>query len=552
MNSNITYSVFSSNVTHVKRGIVRRMEIMYMIRKLSICLIIFLFTLTNYSQAQGITRASGLGFRVSAWSKKINDFKFVEVNGDEVLATGGGWIYYFSRFNPNWFWEINIGGIGDVHVKSEMNEEVDVNSITPILFGMRYDWLTTRVPGKLQPYITFGGGPYWLSSVRAIDNDEVTKTNMEIGVYTGTGMNFVLSSRFALNLDLKYHFIGFSPTHEASGFDFGIGFSLMWGKKKEIFRIRDTRLIVKDIYPAYYQFYNTYPLALVSVENTAGYPIEVNVKCKVTPYSTRTKDSGFIKINKNETQDIQATAVFDPDITKVSTRKPAVLDIEVEGRAGTTHTKEISRQLTIHTINSWNGEVDKLEFFITPDDENIIQMSRNIVNSLAKPEIPQTNKFLYAKSVFNELCNIGIQYQSDPNIPYYKDDRVQFANETLNLRRGDCDDLVVLYSSLLESLGINTAFVQVQDPEESLAHLYLLFDTGVTTEYAHYICQNEKRYLVRENIQSEQNSIWIPVETTLVAKGFDEAWNSGALNYLKEVKLRNGLDEGWVQIIDVQ
>ena len=107
---------------------------------------------------------------------------------------------------------------------------------------------------------------------------------------------------------------------------------------------------------------------------------------------------------------------------------------------------------------------------------------------------------------------------------------MQFARETVDAGSGDCDDLVVLYASLLESVGIQTALVEVRDPEKDLAHLYLLFNTGLKAEEGYLISENEKRYIVRDN-SSGQLMVWIPVETTLVQEGFESAWNAGAMSW---------------------
>jgi hypothetical protein len=141
-------------------------------------------------------------------------------------------------------------------------------------------------------------------------------------------------------------------------------------------------------------------------------------------------------------------------------------------------------------------------------------------------------------------------HHPDPNIPFYKNDRVQYAIETLHNKSGDCDDLVILYSSLLESVGIKTAFIEVRDPEKEQAHVYLIFDSGLSANQGEIITSNEKRYIVRGNEQLKKR-IWIPIETTLIGKGFDEAWDSGALSYLEEAVLRNGISEGWVKVIDI-
>jgi hypothetical protein len=91
----------------------------------------------------------------------------------------------------------------------------------------------------------------------------------------------------------------------------------------------------------------------------------------------------------------------------------------------------------------------------------------------------------------------------------------------------------------------------VQDPEKEIAHVYLMFDSGVSVDQSGLISTNEKRFVVREKSSYEQ-TIWIPIETTLVEAGFDEAWKSGALQYLQQGILENGIDEGWIKIFDVE
>jgi hypothetical protein len=180
-----------------------------------------------------------------------------------------------------------------------------------------------------------------------------------------------------------------------------------------------------------------------------------------------------------------------------------------------------------------------------------MEFSRNIVRDLPDMHQTELKNFESAKVIFNTLKKARIRYQSDPNIPYYKDDYVQFASETLEKSVGDCDDLVVLYSSLLESIGINTAFIEVRDPEKEIAHLYLMFDTGIEADKGYLLTSNQKWYVIREKTP-ERKTLWIPVETTLVDQGFDQAWQAGAMAYLQEGTLRAGIAQGWMRVIDVE
>jgi hypothetical protein len=529
-----------TNAKTMRRTVMKKIYLLF-------CSVMILFFTQSLLYSQGMIRSTGIGFRAGVWKNDASDYHSSQTGG--VSSEGAGSVYFFSRLKDRWFFETSIGGVGKSEVGSGRVESI---AMTPFLFGARYDFLSPKYNSQYQPYVSFGAGTYWITKSTVGGGRVETGTDAKFGAFLGTGINIILKNWFALNSDIKYHIVDLEGTavKNYSGLELSIGFSFMWGKKSEIFRVRETKLIVEDIYPAYYQFYNTYPLAYVRIENTAGYPIEINIISNVSPYSSTAKESGFIVIEKGEVKDIPVTAIFNADIFEVASREPAVLDIQIEGRAGTIHTHEISAQLTIHTRNSWNGEMDKLVFFVTPDEQEIVTMSREIANDIASEDSLKTANFVYAKAIFEEISQMNIQYQSDPNVPFYGDDRVQFAHETLAMKRGDCDDLVVLYASLLESLGINTAFVQVKDPEKPMAHLYLMFDTGLHESKASKISSNEKRYVVKEN-NSGEKTIWIPIETTLISKGFEESWKFGAINYLEESELRNGIEEGWVRIFEV-
>jgi hypothetical protein len=73
----------------------------------------------------------------------------------------------------------------------------------------------------------------------------------------------------------------------------------------------------------------------------------------------------------------------------------------------------------------------------------------------------------------------------------------------------------------------------------------------LTASEGSLISSNEKRFIVREDTRGK-SMIWIPIETTLVASGFEEAWKGGALEYLQDGVVRHGLAENWVKVIDVQ
>jgi len=532
-----------------------------MMRKLLIVLLLYP-VLAQDLYAQGMTRSNGLGFRANFWNitgrpLKISYSAASQESNVDISGTGGT-LYFFTRIHNNLFFDLTLEAVASVQTLTGLNtfDPTRVNVVMPILAGVHYDLLSSGLRSSVLPYISAGMGPYWVqkgsSSIQTTEPEFESNLEAEFlyGAYGGLGTNILITDWMALNLDLKYHLVNFDVNQKYSGLDFGFGLSFMWGSKREMFQLQDIKVIVQDIYPAYYQFYNTYPIALVSVKNIATFPIEVNVRSTVDNYSERPAESGFVQILQDEVADIPVHALFGPHLLQSANRKPAVLDIEIEGRAGQIEKKDFSTQILIHSRNAWNGDMDKLVYFVTPDEAQVFTMNRGIVNQLEFDSAKEVESVAKALAVFNALRDKGIVYHRDPNIPFYKDDRVQFAVETLSIGSGDCDDLVVLYASCLESLGIRTAFVEVRDPDQEIAHLYLLFDAGIPPEEGDKISSNEKRFVVRAG-NSRFKTIWLPVETTLIERGFDIAWENGAMTYLEEGILRNGLAEGWVRVIDV-
>ncbi len=512
----------------------------------------------NQAWADGITRSTGLGFKLSFWNVADQKTRISTSNyGEDANISIGGvgvWINYHSRLRRNWFMEFKLGAIGGLTAKQEnyvVNTQ-EVSSVIPVLLGLRYDILSERMPTKIEPYINVGAGFYAMTRVHTTGNlneEQSIDTDREFGGYIGGGAFLVMTDWLALNAGLRYHFVDFTVDNRFSGVEVGIGTTFMWGSTEEIFRIESIDVMTPHIYPAYYQFYNLFPIVMVTVRNTANYPIELNIRSNIRGYSERAHQTGFTRIPKGQEERIPVHAIFGTKLLSASFREPAVVDLHIEARSGSMHNKMMSVQVMVHGKNAWDGDSNKLQFFVTPDDPEILAKARGMVKQLTDSTSKDHDNMILARHLFNALRDQGLRYLNDPNVPYYKDDRVQFASETLAQGTGDCDDLVVLYASLLESLGIRTAFVDEQDPEEPIAHLYLMFDSGLPAEEAASISGNEKKYVIRETGSSR--NVWIPVETTLVAEGFEQAWQSGALRYLKNGILREGLVSGWVHIIDL-
>ena len=139
-----------------------------------------------------------------------------------------------------------------------------------------------------------------------------------------------------------------------------------------------------------------------------------------------------------------------------------------------------------------------------------------------------------------------IVYTSDPRASA---ETVQFPHQTLDLKGGDCDDLSVLFSSLLESVGIETALVDYQNGT-GIRHVNVLVNTELLPEQARLITNNDSKYFIRKN-DSGEDRVWIPIETTSLTN-FEKAWEVGTEKFNKDALDKYGLAKGKVQIIDVE
>lgn len=207
-------------------------------RVLSLAIASLLITNTM-ALAQNNLKSTGIGFRGTFYSPQDGKAGVSIKNylGQSVSSStnAGGNLYVFSRFTVTTLFEFTIGNISSVEQVATYfgSQNVDVFNMTPILFGIRFDFLQSSSRGFLQPYLSGGVGAYVCSDVKLINrilvNDVEVSTNVKPGLYMGSGLNIHLGSWIAINIDGKYHVVNVNPNYKHSGFEFGFGFNFSWG-----------------------------------------------------------------------------------------------------------------------------------------------------------------------------------------------------------------------------------------------------------------------------------------------------------------------------------
>ena len=222
-------------------------------------------------------------------------------------------------------------------------------------------------------------------------------------------------------------------------------------------RVKFLDIVIKqNIYPALADKYIDLPVATAKVLNLTNEKIDVKPFILINGMDKEKIQSPVITILPNDTSEINFYAVIpesysgvNPELTYANFYLMTVND---------DFDDEYQKALLVNGINAWDGNVHNLKYFIKRDQDFSVRYSKAIL-AKHKTEIDtlmnSTSDFYKAKILFNAFVK-DLTYTSDPRASA---EYVQYPKQTLELKGGDCDDLSVCFSSLLESIGIETALV---------------------------------------------------------------------------------------------
>jgi Flp pilus assembly protein TadD len=170
----------------------------------------------------------------------------------------------------------------------------------------------------------------------------------------------------------------------------------------------------------------------------------------------------------------------------------------------------------------WSRGSAQAAAFIDHENKEVVAAAEDFL-TYVPAEFLVNSSITRAQKLFEGLGYAGITYGVDRYSPYaivYKSiDNVLYPYQLLEIKKGDCDDLTVLYAALLESCNIPTALVCVP------GHIFLMFDTGIHER------KQEMMRLPQALYQIYDERVWIPIEVTAVGRSFGQAWESGARTF---------------------
>jgi tetratricopeptide (TPR) repeat protein len=282
------------------------------------------------------------------------------------------------------------------------------------------------------------------------------------------------------------------------------------------------------VFPVFHNYYDNHSIGTGLIRNQESTEItDIKLTLLIKQYMDSPKDCQLPPtLAPGASAEIDLYALFTDEVLSITEGTKAAADLVLEYRIGDT----LYRDVRVETIRfydrnamSWDDD-RKASAFVTAKDPAILGFAKNVTGMIrGKGSRALNENLLTAMGLYEALSLYGVSYVIDPRTPYAEFsknkeqvDFLQFPRQTLEYKAGDCDDLSILYSALLEAVGIETAFITIP------GHIYMAFSLGLGPDEA------EKSFRDSGELIFKSGKAWVPVEITERQGGFLKAWQTGA------------------------
>jgi len=348
--------------------------------------------------------------------------------------------------------------------------------------------------------------------------------------YFGGNANFHfdLTPNITLSAGAGYNYYVYPGEALYHGLSFSVGTVFRLGSTKSRSELKMESVEIEPVFPILYEYYSDNPFGKLNLKNTERNTItDLTVSFYVDQYMEQPVVCAVVPVLKSgESTEIDLKAFFTTGVLNLTDTSKVSTEIQVSynllGRE-VSYSKPQTVKIMGRNSMTWDDD-RKAASFVSAKDPTVQLFARNTAGVIRELDQNAINLNLrIAMGMFETLELYGMNYVIDPASSYIElsenanaVDFLQFPSQTLTFRAGDCDDLSVLATSLLESVGIETAFITIP------GHIYMAFSLGISKDEARRTFTNLDEFIFYENMT------WIPIEITLISDGFLEAWKYGA------------------------
>ena len=378
-----------------------------------------------------------------------------------------------------------------------------------------------------------GGIHFGFFNTTAVDSSGVPlETQLGTGplIEADAEIDLYLTPAFSLGINIGYsNSIGLYQ-----GLSAGISTVLnIEGFERKI-ELQNTPL--QPVFPALGSFYAENSSGTITITNGERFPIE---NLRIYIYIEEYTDGPSVCFSTDRLAPGEQTSgpvflLLNSKVLEQTEDKNKTLFVKAEySLNGETQTAETSEKIFIYNRNaiSWRDDRAAAAFIYGKHPDSLEWAGSAALAASTNEVRSPSGNIGTALALFSMLKIYGLSYVVDPEtLPYEKAveqtgtvDFIQYPLQTLRYRGGDCDDLTVLYCSLLEAAGIETAMITLP------GHIMPAFALKMTGSEA------KRRFPGQTSFISEMEKIWVPVEITMLKDSFLDAWNYGSSEWQKNL-----------------
>jgi tetratricopeptide (TPR) repeat protein len=383
--------------------------------------------------------------------------------------------------------------------------------------GATYGFFNSTFEGYWNPFVKAGLDLYWTFPPR-LTIDLGASFLYQIGLYTGVGV--FLGASYGMGKPITVQKFK-APRPEG-----------LPGKPKLLLKpgtgVQFAKIDLNDIYPVFYKFYDDHPIGTAVLHNWEKSTVEnVRVSVFVKEYMTDPKEvKGPDTIAAGTDTTIDLYGLFTKDVLSntESTKVSAHLTVRYTMNGNLVESDTV-QTLQVLRRNSLTWDDDrKAAAFVSANDPTAVKFAKNVQSMVQPKTNPVIDPSLQLAMAMHEALTLyGLTYSNDPVATLNSDnktvDYIQFPQQTLDYKGGKCSDFSVLYASMLEAIGVETAFITIP------GHIYMAVALQMSPDIARKTFQNS------DDLIYQSNKVWLPIEITLRDGGFLKAWQLGAKEY---------------------
>jgi len=370
-----------------------------------------------------------------------------------------------------------------------------------------------------------------------------SESNNKLFAGAAISAQFHITPFFALFAETGITGHSFSDNQPINNFKSGIGvrFNLNELLRPPV-RLKGEKTEQFNIFPVSFAWYEKNAVAMLRITNEEPNAITaVQLSFLLERYMNQPSVFAVIeRLDRGESLEVPVKALFNESMLDLTETVNATVQIIAEYRSlGIKKSGVFPMQMPVYSRNSMTWDDDRrAASFVSPRDPAAAYFARYVSSAITGTgELNIPGNVRHAAALFEALRLFGINYIIDPSTPYTEFsenaislDTLNFPYETLMYRGGDCDDLSILFASMLEALNVESAFITIP------GHIYIAFDIGDDTWRRG-----------STDIIEHGGKRWFPVEITVPGRGFTEACRIGALQWRRagDEALLYPMHESW-------